>query len=290
MRLEAADGGTTATVIALLDGATLVHAQVGDSSALLGGVIGADEGEGEGEVAFEELMEEHSATNVREYERVLGTGPRGKLLNFVYDVHDLIESGKTDQCRIFKKSAGQWELDVRSKRLAEVHGTPAKNARGDLPAILLTPDQDAPPYSTMEPQSLAMTRSIGDFYMHSFGITWRPEVISVDLAEQCAELEHLTLILCSDGVWDLWEYEDVFQAISSPPQRGTQSLAAAKKFFEGSVTRGAEMFEDTADNMTGLVVYLNPKGVSAAKEAPKEAPKPTPSKPSAPKMDSTFAV
>ena len=50
MRLEAADGGTTATVIALLDGATLVHAQVGDSSALLGGVIGADEGEGEGEV------------------------------------------------------------------------------------------------------------------------------------------------------------------------------------------------------------------------------------------------
>ena len=31
------DGGTTATVIALVDGATLVHAQVGDSSALLGG-------------------------------------------------------------------------------------------------------------------------------------------------------------------------------------------------------------------------------------------------------------
>ena len=31
MRQEAVDGGTTATVIALLDGATLVHAQVGDS-------------------------------------------------------------------------------------------------------------------------------------------------------------------------------------------------------------------------------------------------------------------
>ena len=35
-RMEAADGGTTATVICLLDGATLVHAQVGDSSAILG--------------------------------------------------------------------------------------------------------------------------------------------------------------------------------------------------------------------------------------------------------------
>ena len=37
MVMDAVDGGTTATVIALLDGSLLVHAQVGDSSALLGG-------------------------------------------------------------------------------------------------------------------------------------------------------------------------------------------------------------------------------------------------------------
>ena len=103
----------------------------------------------------------------------------------------------------------------------------------------------------MEQQSLAMTRSIGDFYMHTFGVTWKPEVISVDLAEQCAELENLTLILASDGIWDLWEYEDVFQAISAPPTAAGQSTDRAKAFFEKSVTRGAEMFEDTADNMTG---------------------------------------
>ena len=96
-----------------------------------------------------------------------------------------------------------------------------------------------------------MTRSIGDFYMHTFGVTWKPEVISVDLAEQCAELENLTLILASDGIWDLWEYEDVFQAISAPPTAAGQSTDRAKAFFEKSVTRGAEMFEDTADNMTG---------------------------------------
>ena len=76
--LDAADGGTTATVIALLNGATLVHAQVGDSSALLGGTLA------DGEVTFEELMEEHSATNASEYERVVTSGPRGKLMQFVY--------------------------------------------------------------------------------------------------------------------------------------------------------------------------------------------------------------
>ena len=78
--------------------------------------------------------------------------------------------------------------------MAEVHGVPAKNARGELPAILLTPDED-PTYGEMEPQSLAMTRSIGDFYMQTFGVTWRPEVISIDLEEVGDKLENLTLIL-----------------------------------------------------------------------------------------------
>jgi serine/threonine protein phosphatase PrpC len=304
--LESVDGGTTATIIALLDGATLVMAQVGDSSALLGGTIRGDEGDDE--VAFEELMEEHSATNVKEYVRVKESGPRGQALNFVYDVHDLIEKGKLDQCAIFKKSNGQFEMDVRSKRLAEVHGTPAKNARGDLPAILLTPENDEPPFESMEPQSLAMTRSLGDFYMHTFGVTWKPEVISVDLAEQCGELDHLTLILCSDGIWDLWEYEQVFQAIVSAPKNGQQSFETARKFFEASIVKGTEMFEDTADNMTGIVVYLHPKGIKAPDPStvgstkplrtdrqgvplePPEPPKPEPKKPPAKAARGDFSV
>ena len=59
-------------------------------------------------------------------------------------------------------------MSTGAKRKAEVHGALAKNARGDLPAILLTPDED-PTYGEIEPQSLAMTRSIGDFYMQTFG-------------------------------------------------------------------------------------------------------------------------
>lgn len=95
---EAVDGGTTATVIALLDGASLVHAQVGDSSALLGGTM--CDPDAEGEVTFEELMEEHSATNPIEYTRVL-KNPRGKLMQFVYDVPGLIDEGTAPP--IFKK-------------------------------------------------------------------------------------------------------------------------------------------------------------------------------------------
>lgn len=150
-----------------------------------------------GEVTFEELIEEHSATNAAEFERVITSGDRGKMLRFVYDVPVLIDEANAPS--IFKKGALGYELDAKSKRLAEIHGTPAKNARGDLPAILLSPEGD-PEYGAVESQSLAMTRSIGDYYMQTFGVTWRPEVVSVDLGEVIQELEHLTLIIASDGV------------------------------------------------------------------------------------------
>ena len=41
-------------------------------------------------------------------------------------------------------------------------------------------------------------------------------------------------------MWDLWEYEDVFQGIVNPPSGGKQSTHVAKAFFNKSVERGAE--------------------------------------------------
>ena len=60
--------------------------------------------------------------------------------------------------------------------------------------------------------------------------------------------------------------------ITSPPTSGSQDTSTAVAFFDKSVKRGAEMFEDTADNMTGMVVYFNPKGTKTV-EAPKTAKK-----------------
>jgi hypothetical protein len=33
---------------------------------------------------------------------------------------------------------------------------------------------------------LGVTRSVGDFYHQLYGVTWRPEVIEIDLAAECA--------------------------------------------------------------------------------------------------------
>ena len=61
----------------------------------------------------------------------------------------------------------------------------------------------------------------------------------------------IRFILASDGVWDLWEYEDVFQGIVNPPSGGKQSTHVAKAFFNKSVERGAEIFDDTAVRLLG---------------------------------------
>ena len=264
------------------------------------------------QVSFEEILDEHSATNVVEYERVLSSGPRGALVRFVYDVPDLLERAPDALPLIFArkpaavaaaalgakeghaKTRAQHELSRASLEDADECGTSYKNVRGELPTILLTPQADAD-YSALElPLTLAMTRSLGDFYMHTFGVTWRPEVRQVPLAPLCAKLEHLTLIIASDGVWDSYEYEDVFSEILSPPTTAGQSLETAHNFLETQCRlRGDELFGRAADNMTGIVVYLNPQGTKTIERAPVTAPpkskpapdpKPTPPVPAKPSV------
>ena len=156
---ESPDGGTTATVIALVDGCSLVHAQCGDSNAMLGGEVAA---EGtpraaqprspaahrrpatsrlsacertvriSGEIEFNELIKEHSATNLDEYVRVQES-PRGHRLQFVYCVEELMDRGEAP--KVFKLGAGGDVVAVKAERLPEVYPSLApKNARGELPA------------------------------------------------------------------------------------------------------------------------------------------------------------
>ena len=302
-RQEAADGGTTATIAVLLDGATLLLAQVGDSSALFGGTrpaaaaaaAAAASGKPDSaeSLSFELLVQEHSATNPSEYARIVGSGPRGALVHWVYETPGALEDGTAP--RVWRP-ADQWadasspEIDEEALALAHELGTPVKNVRGELPALLHTPMGD-PDHAEMEPQSLAVTRALGDFYMHTFGVTWMPEVVSIDLGVKAAELSALTLVLASDGVWDLWEGPEAFRMVARAPKGwGTKPNASppttqAHAFFKACVAKGEECFGNLADNLTGIVVYLHPPGVGAALgAAPPPAPAPAPA-PAAPAIE-----
>ena len=113
-------GGVFGSGVYALPG-TWWRPQVGDSSALLGGMIAGDDGDKE--VAFEELMDEHGATNAKEYERIYNSSRRGKLLDFVYDVPDLIDEGKAPA--IFKKARSPWHPRTLAHRIPAPMHSPA---------------------------------------------------------------------------------------------------------------------------------------------------------------------
>ena len=259
---------------------------------------------------------------------MLNSGPRGKLMRFSYDVPDLITEGTApqvfkecrrrptpppgmggpaDRPRSTRVDAPRFEVDAAMRKEAEdVHGVPPKNTRGDLPALLVTPLTDTSFPNLELPLTLAMTRSLGDFYMHTFGVTWKPEVISIDLGtfmpaptaaggprKRAGTLRHRTLILASDGIWDLYENDEAFRAIVEPPTRVGQSTRAASAFYDACITRGADLLGSSADNLTGIVVYLNPAGTPALEPGTKPhaaASPPLPMKPPPPSQRSFTAA
>jgi serine/threonine protein phosphatase PrpC len=99
-----------------------------------------------------------------------------------------------------------------------------KNVRHEYASMVMTPTSARFRFS----DSLAFTRSLGDFHLHAYGLTFEPDIMEVDLAT--AFHRHLgqkyihenddstsspsvssetVLVLASDGVWDVWQYHDV---------------------------------------------------------------------------------
>ena len=67
---------------------------------------------------------------------------------------------------------------------------------------------------------IAMTRALGDFYAHQFGLTYLPSITirkinGLDCQTEDKTQTHMrseeekqvfTIILASDGIWDVWKY------------------------------------------------------------------------------------
>ena len=51
-----------------------------------------------------------------------------------------------------------------------------------------------------------MTRSIGDFYAHSFGLTNQPTIMIEEIP--ASEKTQFYVTIGSDGIWDCWKYEE----------------------------------------------------------------------------------
>jgi serine/threonine protein phosphatase PrpC len=117
----------------------------------------------------------------------------------------------------------------------------------------MTPDDE---YSAM---MLCMTRSLGDFLHHRHGVTWKPEVVVKDLLPALGGAAGAVLCVASDGVWDLWAFEEAMAELTAALalEDGPTQQRHVLDFFEASRAKGAESFGDHADNLTGVVALLS---------------------------------
>ena len=280
-------GGTTATVVLIVDGYRMYVANVGDSSAVLEGFSTIKPfdyflessrkrkmgGDGDPENAtigrgtadddarsHRELTANHSPENVDEYRRVRAARPHPRIpgkpeLRFVYDSLSWSKSACRDVFNIIDSQTD----DVAVSNIGEYY----KNVRQEWASLVCTPPgaefQDA----------LAFTRSLGDFHLQSYGVSHVPEVACVDLRDVRRRRSDdaartVVLLVASDGVWDNWVLKDSIDEVKRVRRDAgfvcdggsvpvdAEAEAVSKAFMEKNLAVGLRNFGKQADNMTAI--------------------------------------
>jgi len=226
-------GGTTGTVCIVVntkEKRQCICANVGDSDALLmplsQSYLPGDERRNN-----THLSVDHSPDSETEFLRVKKL-PKSQFpvkLMFVYDSNSV--KNKYDCPQVFLYHGVR---DARYLLQPERYGIGPSNVRKDLSCYAVTPRG-----VLKDVTCIAMTRALGDFYGHPFGLTWEPDV-SIQKLEP--DIEYLVTV-ASDGVWDCWKFNEfsnaAVAAVRKYPNRllkatnnlGKRSWKVAKKMY-----------------------------------------------------------
>jgi len=225
-------GGTTASICVVVNTNAkrqCICANVGDSDALL---FPLSQTYLPGEQSNNaHLSADHGANSYREFLRIkrLPESQFPVKLKFVYDIDSV--KNRYDCPSVFLRNGAKDPKYLTSSWRHDVRPT---NIRKDPAVYAVTPrgvSKDA--------TCIAMTRSLGDFYAHPFGITWEPDVCIKKLE---LDIEWL-IAVGSDGVWDCWKFHEFGIAATAAVRKyennllkatndlGKRTLKIAKKMF-----------------------------------------------------------
>jgi serine/threonine protein phosphatase PrpC len=113
--------------------------------------------------------------------------------------------------------------------------------------------------AVLEEHHIAMTRSLGDFTAHTCGVSAEPQVRTVELPSLCTEKRwaRVALLVASDGVWDMWGHDEIVDHLLPVGGEGKEALMLGGAFAEATRARSADYFEESADNLTGVLRMLD---------------------------------
>jgi len=223
---EPIHGGTTASIVVQSiqpnGEVLLMGANVGDSTALY--VNHTDS-------TFTFLTVDHGPENPDEYRRIMALPesqyPQKLLL--VYDVSSIPR--KYDCPRVFKPD-GTKDMDILQNPWQR--GLHPTNVRYEPAVYAVTPRE-----VVRDSTCIAMTRALGDFYAHQYGLTYEPSIT----VKRVQPNQRLSIWIASDGVWDCWKYNDWARGCSALLSRYNGVTSPAYKSKAASAFEGAT--EDT---------------------------------------------
>ena len=210
-------GGCTASITFILNNNLIISAHVGDSDTYIlknNNIIS--------------LFESHSPDSLYERNRILNEYGNN-CVNFFYATSN--NSTKPD---IFNNNTNS-DLIINNplKLFSDGHALFKKNENGDFATYISTPDYI---------YRLAMTRSLGDYYLGTFGLSSEPTIIQ-------SKLDKDSKIICaSDGIWDNWKINEFRDYLFSND---------FNKTFKESLIKSISNYGNTRDDMTLLEFSIN---------------------------------
>lgn len=222
-------GGTTATVVVCIRPSTpegkltLICANCGDSTALV-----VDLGECPPEQKCTHLSDDHGPESDVEYKRVQALDCKIKLL-FVYDKTNVFR--KYECPLVFREDGTKDQKFIQNPWANGLHPT---NVRYEPAVYAVTPQS-----ITKDSTCIAMTRALGDFYAHQFGLTAVP---SINVHELDAKGDYC-ILAGSDGIWDCWRYNDFANFIAlGINQENLDAPLLSEKVLNESIKRAIANF------------------------------------------------
>merc|ERR1712129_304531 len=105
---------------------------------------------------------------------------------------------------------------------------------------------------------IAMTRSLGDFYAHQFGLSNVPSVTFDEL--EIADNEYIVTV-GSDGIWDCWKWDDFSDYVNGVMTKYKSKLDnVCKTVLKHTVQRAKACFgEGSYDDASLICVALRPQ-------------------------------
>ena len=251
-------GGTTCTIVVIIDNIHMYVSNVGDSDAIIfttsnssSKVINDVKDDA---INFQIIQNEnvsnihiitgnHSAENINEFIRV--TENCKDPLRFEYD-----KLHSKDYSDIYEKNVDDDNYHITRK------GNYVKNVRNEFGSIVSAPK------SSLFDSSLSMTRSLGDFYLQKYGISFIPAIKYVNLSEIFEESPIFSLLIASDGIWDNWNYETISNFILNEDylNRINNDEDISQEVCNSLIVKNDELgrkhFGTSRDNATAILAYL----------------------------------